>query len=210
MYELWGKLTSEIRTKPNSFFTMRMMARKAYIPNMIKKMIDDGSLQTLIRGSWCEKEIFSALKISAPRWYALKKEIPELRELINCTLKSRGQLFLEVKGAMFQKATGFYVTEKSKEERFFPDGKLCYTTIREKERYIVPDLGAMKLIMGNLARLERMGENPDPEIASWSNNPDPVTIKTEESFNIESVLDNDIKALIDSITIEQKEHLSSS
>ena len=171
--------------------------RPAHYADMIRQMIADGTLETLIRGAWCEKEVYQALEISPRKWIQLKQEVPELMQLVSSTLRSRKELFLLIKEAMLKKALGYYYTEE------IITTKTDTGTIQTHKKYIHPELATQKLMLGNIAKLERMKPDPDPEIAGWTNATDPMTFRAKGKIatgeNTQALFEAEFQAVLDDL-----------
>ena len=132
-------------------------------------------------------------------WFRMKKEIPELAELI---IRTRHETFLEIKGAMKKRALGYNYEEE--EQEIYVDQRTGAKTkgkVRKITRHVPPDITAQKLLIANLKKAECREDNEDSrleELASWTNSTETLELKTEN--NITLAVDDAIKSVLKEIT----------
>ena len=102
-----------------------------------------------------EGEIARKLGIGITSFEKYKREHPELREALR---EGRFELVEDLKLTLKKKAKGFSYTEK---ERIIQDvdGKKT-TIVREREKYVLPDTGAIHLLLKNLDENWRNDDGP--------------------------------------------------
>ena len=102
-----------------------------------------------------EGEIARKLGIGITSFEKYKREHPELREALR---EGRFELVEDLKLTLKKKAKGFSYTEK---ERIIQDvdGKKT-TIVREREKYALPDTGAIHLLLKNLDENWRNDDGP--------------------------------------------------
>lgn len=118
------------RGRPNKYFT-HIQPRLTEIAEMCLTMT--------------EKQISTALGVGYSSWCDYKLKYPELSDAIK---RGRGNLVVELKSALIQKAKGFSYTEKKKTIRQAGEQKII--VIEEYEKYAQPDTGAIHLLLKNL------------------------------------------------------------
>ena len=106
-----------------------------------------------------EGEIARKLGIGVTSFEKYKREHPELREALR---EGRFELVEDLKLTLKKKAKGFSYTEK---ERIIQDvdGKMT-TIIREREKYALPDTGAIHLLLKNLDDNWRNDDKPTMDL----------------------------------------------
>lgn len=93
-----------------------------------------------------EKEIIDWLDIASSTFYEHKAKYPELRESLD---RPRAKSVIEVKNALYRKATGFTYTEKK--QYLTKDKETGKETLRVEtfEKYCPPDSGAIAMYLRN-------------------------------------------------------------
>ena len=165
------------------------------------KLLKNGTLERLSQGADSEKELYTSLQISKTKWFALKNEIPELKELM---IRTRYETFLAIKGAMKKRALGYDYEESETEMIVDPrTGARSKGKVKTIKRHVAPDLAAQKLLIANLKKTECKEEfgNKDSELASWTNNAETIEIRTEGSVTVS--LDESIKSVLKEINDDQ-------
>ena len=152
-------------------------AKKQYI----LRLLQNGTLERLIQGADSDKELYESLKIGKTMWFRLKKEVPELKELV---IRTRYETFIEIKGAMKKRALGYSYEETEQEMVVDPrTGMQHKGKIRKYTRHVPPDLSAQKLLIANL-KSQECRDHRESELSNWTNSTATVEIKTEGQVSL--------------------------
>lgn len=174
----------------------RNYSKADVVTERIKKLLEDGTMEKLSLGADSDKELYESLGISKTKWFQLKKELPELNELI---IRTRHETFLGIKGAMKKRALGYDYEETENEEGTDPKSGMPYTKTKKTIRHCPPDLSAQKLLIANLKKAECREDNEDKleELARWTNSTETIEVKAEGSVSL--ALDDAIKNVLKDI-----------
>jgi hypothetical protein len=115
---------------------------------------------------WCEigatdKEIIELLGISTSAFYRYKSDKDEFRELLK---SSRRRPVMEIKAALYRRATGFVYEESTTTED--SDGYSKTTTVRKQA---LPDPASAMILLKHWAKDE-----------GWTNDPQQLELRKEE------------------------------
>lgn len=92
-----------------------------------------------------ERQIANELHISYASFNNYKEKHKELQEVL---LDANEKLVSDVRGVLYKRAVGYYVTETKHTEIINPDGTIAEKT-ETNNKYIAPDVGAAVLLLKN-------------------------------------------------------------
>lgn len=119
-----------------------------------------GEIQRWLEAGATDKEIIKALGLSHSAFYDYKKRYKDFADLI---LKSRRVPVMEIKAALFRRATGYTYIERTTTET---DAGMKVTT---SERHLPPDPASAMILLKHWAKDE-----------GWTNDPQSLEMRRKE------------------------------
>lgn len=122
----------------------KKVGRTSKYETHVKPYLED--IKKYISAGATEKEIIDWLGIASSTFYEHKIKYPELRESLD---RPKAKSVIEVKNALYKKATGFTYTEKK--QYLTKDKETGKETLRVEttEKYCPPDSGAIAMFLRN-------------------------------------------------------------